>query len=71
MCECGVGKIIIVFSVMVEFGVVGFLYYVIFKAGLIGFICVFVREVGKDGICVNCVMLGVICIEYEVEYFFD
>jgi 3-oxoacyl-[acyl-carrier protein] reductase len=67
----GYGKIITVSSVMVELGLPGALHYVSSKAGLIGFTRALAREVGRDGVRVNCVMPGAIRTEHEVEAFPD
>jgi 3-oxoacyl-[acyl-carrier protein] reductase len=63
----GYGKIITVSSVMVELGMPDALHYVTSKAGIIGFTRALAREVGRDGVCVNCVMPGAIRTEHEVE----
>jgi 3-oxoacyl-[acyl-carrier protein] reductase len=65
------GKIITVSSVMVELGLPGALHYVASKAGVVGFTRALAREVGADGICVNCVMPGAIRTEDEMEMFPD
>jgi 3-oxoacyl-[acyl-carrier protein] reductase len=67
----GAGKIITVSSVMAELGAAGSLHYVTTKAGVVGFTRALAREVGKDGICVNCVMPGAIRTEHELEHFPD
>lgn len=67
----GGGKIITVSSVMVPLGAAGALHYVTTKAGIIGFTRALAREVGADGICVNCVMPGAIRTEDELERFPD
>jgi 3-oxoacyl-[acyl-carrier protein] reductase len=67
----GYGKIITVSSVMVELGLPGALHYVASKAGIIGFTRALAREVGPDGIRVNCVMPGAIRTEHEIEAFPD
>jgi 3-oxoacyl-[acyl-carrier protein] reductase len=63
------GKIITVSSVMVELGAEQALHYVTSKAALIGFTRGLAREVGREGICVNCVMPGAIRTESEEELF--
>ena len=65
----GRGKIITVSSVMVELGAPNALHYVASKAALIGMTRSLAREVGKDGICVNCVMPGAIRTENEEELY--
>ena len=65
----GRGKIIMVSSVMVELGSPNALHYVASKAALIGMTRSLAREVGKDGICVNCVMPGAIRTENEEELY--
>lgn len=65
------GKIITVGSVVAELGWGPFLHYVTTKAGLVGFTRSLAREVGKDGIRVNCVMPGAIQTEQELEDFPD
>ncbi|HUB69782.1 MAG TPA: SDR family oxidoreductase [Acidimicrobiales bacterium] len=69
MKERGRGKIITVSSVMVELGAVNALHYVSSKAALVGMTRSLAREVGGDGICVNCVMPGAIRTENEEELF--
>ena len=71
MRDKGYGKIITVSSVMVELGLPGALHYVTSKAGIIGFTRALAREVGRDGIRVNCVMPGAIRTEHEMETFPD
>jgi 3-oxoacyl-[acyl-carrier protein] reductase len=63
------GKIITVSSVMVELGAERALHYVTSKAALIGFTRALAREVGREGICVNCVMPGAIRTQSEEELF--
>jgi 3-oxoacyl-[acyl-carrier protein] reductase len=65
----GRGKIITVSSVMVELGGTNALHYVTSKAALIGLTRSLAREVGKEGICVNCVMPGAIRTENEDELY--
>lgn len=67
----GYGKIITLSSVMAELGTGPCLHYVTSKAGLIGFTRSLAREVGKDGIRVNCVMPGAIQTEQEIKDFPD
>lgn len=69
MREVGRGKVITVSSVMVELGGARALHYVTSKAALIGFTRGLAREVGDDGICVNCVMPGAIRTENEEELY--
>lgn len=69
MKTTGYGKIITVSSVTAELGWGPYLHYVTTKAGLIGFTRSLAREVGKDGIRVNCVMPGAIQTEQEIEDF--
>lgn len=67
MRERGDGRIITVSSVMAQLGMPGALHYVTSKAGVIGFTRALAREVGGDGITVNCVVPGAIRTELEVE----
>lgn len=67
----GYGKIITLSSVMAELGTGPCLHYVTTKAGLIGFTRALAREVGGEGIRVNCVMPGSIRTEQEVKDFPD
>lgn len=71
MRDKGYGKIINVSSVTVELGWGPYVHYVSSKAGLIGFTRSLAREVGKEGIRVNCVMPGAIQTEQELEDFPD
>jgi 3-oxoacyl-[acyl-carrier protein] reductase len=71
MREQGYGKIITVSSVMAQLGLPGALHYVTSKAGIIGFTRALAREVGADGITVNCVVPGAIRTELEIEEFSD
>lgn len=67
----GYGKIITVGSVVAELGWGPFLHYVTTKAGLVGFTRSLAREVGPEGIRVNCVMPGAIQTEQEIADFPD
>jgi 3-oxoacyl-[acyl-carrier protein] reductase len=67
----GYGKIITLSSVMAEVGSTGSLHYVTTKAGILGFTRALAREIGPDGILVNCVMPGSIRTERELENFPD
>jgi 3-oxoacyl-[acyl-carrier protein] reductase len=67
----GYGKVITLSSVMAELGTGPCLHYVTTKSGLIGFTRALAREVGRDGIRVNCVMPGAIRTEQEIKDFPD
>lgn len=67
----GDGRIITVSSVMAQLGAAGALHYVTTKAGVVGFTRALAREVGPDGITVNCVVPGAIRTEQELEEFPD
>jgi len=67
----GSGKIITASSVMAELGRTGSLHYVTSKAGIVGFTRSLAREVGSDGISVNCIMPGAIRTDGETEDFPD
>lgn len=69
MRERGRGKIVTLSSVMVELGSPNALHYVTSKSAIIGLTRSLAREVGRDGICVNCVMPGAIRTENEEELF--
>ncbi len=71
MRETGGGAIVTVSSVTVELGAAGALHYVTSKAGIVGFTRALAREVGGEGIRVNCVMPGAIRTEAELEQFPD
>lgn len=62
------GRIITLGSVTSELGRNGSLHYITTKAGLIGFTRSLSREVGQDGITVNCLMPGAIRTELEMQY---
>lgn len=63
------GAIVTVSSVMAHLGMPGSLPYVSAKAGIIGLTRGLAREVGAEGIRVNCVMPGGIRTEQEEETF--
>ncbi len=67
----GSGVILTVSSVTAELGWGPFLHYVTSKAGLIGFTRSLAREVGGEGVRVNCVMPGDIRTEQEIADFPD
>lgn len=67
----GRGAIITVSSVTAELGWGPYVHYVTTKAGLIGFTRSLAREIGQEGIRVNCVMPGAIQTEQEIEDFPD
>jgi 3-oxoacyl-[acyl-carrier protein] reductase len=71
MRKKGYGKIITVSSVMAQLGLPGALHYVTSKAGIVGFTRALAREVGTEGITVNCVVPGAIRTEMEIEEFPD
>src|SRR5437867_12361555 len=54
----GYGKIINISSGTALKGSASRIHYVTSKAGVLGFTRTLAREVGKDGICVNCVAPG-------------
>jgi 3-oxoacyl-[acyl-carrier protein] reductase len=67
MVAAGGGAIITVGSVMSELGLPGALHYVAAKAGVVGLTRALAREVGNEGIRVNCVLPGAIRTEHELE----
>ena len=67
----GYGRIVTVSSVMARLGSAGALHYVTSKAGIVGFTRALAREIGAEGITVNCVMPGAIRTEHELESFPD
>lgn len=71
MQAAGYGKIITTSSITARTGLTPFLHYVSSKAGILGFTRALAREVGGDGIRVNCVMPGAIRTEQELEDFPD
>jgi NAD(P)-dependent dehydrogenase (short-subunit alcohol dehydrogenase family) len=58
MRKRGYGKIINVSSGTALKGSASRIHYVTSKAGVLGFTRTLAREVGKDGICVNCIVPG-------------
>jgi 3-oxoacyl-[acyl-carrier protein] reductase len=58
MRKRGYGKIINISSGTALKGSASRIHYVTSKAGVLGFTRTLAREVGKDGICVNCVVPG-------------
>jgi len=61
------GKIINVSSVTQFTGQVNFLHYVTSKSAIVGLTRALAREVGKDGITVNCITPGAVLTETEGE----
>ena len=61
------GKIINVSSVTFFTGAAGFVHYVSSKGAIIGFTRALAREVGPDGITVNCITPGAVHTETELE----
>lgn len=61
------GCVITISSITSETAPVGFMPYVVSKAGVTGFTKTMARELGTDGIRVNSVMPGAIRTEWEVE----
>lgn len=71
MLRRGGGSIITVSSVTVHLGSTDKLAYVATKGALIGFTRALAREIGQDGIRVNCVMPGAIKTEHELDMAYD
>jgi 3-oxoacyl-[acyl-carrier protein] reductase len=71
MRDRGGGKVVTLSSVRAELGTAGDLHYVTSKAGIVGFTRALARELGPASVCVNCVMLGAIQTEHELENFPD
>lgn len=69
MSKQGYGKIITVSSIEVAYGVATHPHYNASKAGIIGLTRSMARALGKSGIRVNCIMLGAIRTEGEIEAF--
>lgn len=67
MKEQGYGRIINVSSVTFFTGPKNLLHYVASKGAIIGFTRALAREVGNDGITVNCITPGAIKTETELE----
>lgn len=61
----GGGRIINISSDAVTRGVMNYLHYVTSKSAMIGFTAAMARELGTDGINVNCVRLGPVATEVE------
>jgi 3-oxoacyl-[acyl-carrier protein] reductase len=67
MAAAGRGAIVTVGTAMSELGLPGALHYVAAKAGVVGLTRALAREVGAEGIRVNCVLPGAIRTEHELE----
>ena len=67
----GSGKIVFVSSIEVELGVAVHCHYDASKAALIGLTRSLARAVGKNGVRVNCVMVGAVQTESELREFPD
>jgi len=61
------GKIINVSSVTFLTGRAGYVHYVASKGAIIGFTRALAREVGADGVTVNCITPGAVLTETELE----
>lgn len=61
----GFGRIINVSSDAVTRGVMNYLHYVTSKSAIIGFTAAMARELGTDGINVNCIRLGPVATEVD------
>jgi 3-oxoacyl-[acyl-carrier protein] reductase len=68
MVAAGGGSIVNLSSVRVLLGMRGNLHYTTSKAGLIGLTRTLAREVGADGVRVNCVVVGAIHTPDEAVY---
>lgn len=67
MKRTGRGKIVNVSSVTFFTALAGFVHYVTSKAAIVGFTRALAREVGSDGITVNCITPGAVHTETELE----
>ena len=65
MRQRGGGRIINIASDSVPKGVMNYLHYVTSKSAMIGFTNAMARELGEDGINVNCVRPGAVATEVE------
>jgi 3-oxoacyl-[acyl-carrier protein] reductase len=61
------GKIINVSSVTFLTGQKNYVHYVASKGAIVGFTRALAREIGKDNITVNCIMLGAVLTETEID----
>ncbi len=68
MSAAGGGSIVNLSSVRVPLGRPGNLHYTASKAGLIGFTRTLAREMGVDGVRVNCLVVGAIQTREEATY---
>ena len=67
MKEAGWGRIINISSVTFHLGMKNLLHYVSSKGGMIGFTRTLARDIGIDGITVNCITPGAIHVESELH----
>lgn len=67
MLKQGYGKIVNVSSVTFLTGQKNYVHYVASKGAIVGFTRALAREVGKDNITVNCITLGAVLTETELE----
>jgi NAD(P)-dependent dehydrogenase (short-subunit alcohol dehydrogenase family) len=67
MKDAGWGRIINISSVTFHLGMKNLLHYVSSKGGMIGFTRTLARDVGVDGITVNCITPGAIHVESELH----
>ncbi|MBC2834511.1 SDR family NAD(P)-dependent oxidoreductase [Paragemmobacter straminiformis] len=65
MRKAGWGRIINIASDAVPKGVMNYMHYVTSKSAMIGFTNAMARELGEDGINVNCVRPGAVATEVE------